>query len=392
MGTVYARGKWLWLGFRDASGKWVYRSSGLPVGQEKRAKLALASIEGAISQGDQSVAGDLHTVASFCAQWVASRRARKVWSVRDDEQRMRDHVLPELGSMRLLEVRAVHVRACMAKVMQKDLAPRTVMNVYGALHRLFADAVAHEVALNNPCVMQRHELPGRVDADDEWRQTAVFTRAEVEALITKRPEIPADRRVLYALGFLAGLREGEISALKWRALDKAAPVLGSLHITRSYSRKNKQVKVTKTKVQRLVPVHPWLASVLAEWELQGWREFFGRAPGPEDLLLPNRAGRHLTDNNVLDGLAIDLGRLGFRERRFHDARRTFISLAQVDGAAPHVLKPITHGTKMGGMLGDYTSLPWATLCSAVSCLQLGPREGAVSVLPTLLTTVTGGNR
>jgi hypothetical protein len=54
----------------------------------------------------------------------------------------------------------------------------------------------------------------------------------------------------------------------------------------SYDFKHKRVKDTKTERPREVPVHPTLAKVLAEWKLAGWQRLMGRAPKPEDLLVP----------------------------------------------------------------------------------------------------------
>ena len=59
-------------------------------------------------------------------------------------------------------------------------------------------------------------------------------------------------------------------------------------------------------------------------------------PQPDDPIVPSRRGgvrnRHRSRDNLLD----DLRRLGLRHRRQHDLRRTFITLARVDGAQRHL--------------------------------------------------------
>jgi hypothetical protein len=131
-------------------------------------------------------------------------------------------------------------------------------------------------------------------------------------------------------------------------------------------------------------VHPTLAKILAQWKLAGWPAQFGRPPKEDDLLLPNRASRYLNDQNVNGIRASSFEMLGLRSRRFHDARRTFISLAQADGALPHVLKLITHTP--AEVIDLYTTLPWRTLCDAVGKLKLELRQG--DLLP--LRAVGGG--
>ena len=77
----------------------------------------------------------------------------------------------------------------------------------------------------------------------------------------------------------------------------------------------------------------------------------------------------------------DLEVLGLRGRRGHDLRRTFITLAQADGAPPHMLKWVTHGTRTG-IMDQYTSPPWPPLCAEVAKLRVELREGKVLELPT----------
>jgi len=51
-------------------------------------------------------------------------------------------------------------------------------------------------------------------------------------------------------------------------------------------------------------------------------------------------------------------------------RRTFVTLAQVDGAPRDVLKVITHGVSEADIVDMYTSVPWPTLCEAVARLRV----------------------
>lgn len=48
--------------------------------------------------------------------------------------------------------------------------------------------------------------------------------------------------------------------------------------------------------------------------------------------------------------------LGLRRRRGHDLRRTFITLAQVDGARRDLLETVTHGPR-GDIVSIYTTFP-----------------------------------
>jgi len=375
MGTVYARGERLWIGYKDPSGKWVYARTDFTVGHEDKARKVLQAVERQVKAGEAYGEAQLGpvTLERYFERWIAERK-RLVASAKDDETRLRRHALPTLGRLALREIRALQVRNLVRALKAKcgpgkdQLAPRTVRHVYATLHRLFEDALAEELIEVNPCTLKRGELPAKVDKDPTWRATAVFTREELTALISDA-RIPEHRRVLYAGIFLTGSRIGEWAARRWRDWDTTLQPLGRLLVATSYSRKLHREKSVKTERPREVPVHPVLAGILAAWRADGWANLYGRAPTPDDLISPSPTGRHLADPNVLERLHADLATLGIRPRRIHDSRRTFISLAQADGARKDVLRWVTHGPT-GDIVDLYTTLPWATLCEEVVKLRI----------------------
>jgi integrase len=220
-----------------------------------------------------------------------------------------------------------------------------------------------------------------VDKSPEWCSTAVFTREEVETLLSDT-RLPEDRRVLYALLFLTGMRIGEAVALRWNAWDASAQRLGRLRVSRDFHRKQRREKGVKTERPREVLVHPVLARVLDAWRQEGWKRKQGRPPTADDLVAPFRRGEHRRDPVVHAQLLEDLELLGLRGRRVRDTRRTFISLALADGAARDKLAWVTHGPK-----GDIVSLslPWESLCAEVAKLKVElrpPSSPTGGVLPS----------
>jgi integrase len=327
------------------------------------------------------------TVAELIEMWIAQREARGVAAVQDERTRLRLHVIPVLGAIPARELRPRHVRDFIVSLRQKKsgrtrepLAPRTVRHVYAALRQVLHDAVVDEFLDSNPCVLKRGDLPRKTDKDPRWRSGAVFSREEIEVLITDK-RIPEDRRVLYALEFLTGMRSGEAAALRWSSWDETAAPLGKLGVAVSYDSRAKAEKATKTERPREVPVHPALARVLVSWRDAGWSRFTGRRPADDDLIVPAARGGSRNVSYSLKAFHFDLATLGLRERRHYDSRRTFISLGQADGARKEVLKWITHGAA-GDIVDLYTTLPWATLCEAVVCIRVGTRDAQVIPFPT----------
>ena len=301
-------------------------------------------------------------VAQYAARWLKGREALHLASHKDEAARLKNHVLPKLGHLELTEVRPRHIREFVLGLRQGALAPRTVHHVYQVTALVFRTAIAEELIDATPCVLTKGILPKKVDKDPEWRAQAIYTRDEVERIISDS-RIPEDRRVLYALEALAGLRHGEAAELRWGHYDEKAEPLGALNVGK-----------TKSRVPRGVPVHVTLARVLAEWKLAGWERTYGRSPTPDDFITPTRNATARDAAWTIKQLHEDLDMLGLRRRRGHDLRRTFITLAQVDGARRDLLETVTHGPR-GDIVSIYTTFPWPALCEEVAKLKISLRKG-----------------
>jgi integrase len=259
------------------------------IAEEKKAQAFLNEVEAGIRatlehRGDGET-GPL-TFQRFATNWIKERRDRGLTCAGEDEGRMKHHVLAVFGHRRLDDIRPRDIRQFVREMQAENkLAPRTIRNIYGMLHTLFRDAVVEELIQTNPCIVKHGELPEKIDKEPTWRSTAVFMRDEVEQLISDE-RIPEDRRVAYTILFLAGLREGEMAALRWEHYDAESEPLGRLLVAYSYSTRLRAVKRVKTKIPRDVPVHPTLATVSADWRENGWARMMGRAPTVDDLIVP----------------------------------------------------------------------------------------------------------
>jgi integrase len=400
---VYARGSKLWIRFRDVGGKWRDASTGYNVGQEELARATLDEVLARVRAAPSSASAPNQTltVRAYAELWLSKRETE---TAADDRGRLYNHILPALGHIPIAELRPRQVRAFVDELTRKRrqgnrrkdgsqvpteelLAPRTVRHIYGTLRAMMNDAVADELIASSPCVL-KDELPAKRDKDRTWRRTAVFTRDEVETIISAR-STPHDRRVLASLMFLGAMRFGESAALTWRDYDPTCTPLGKLVIEKSYSTKKRKVKGTKTENPREMPVHPTLARILAEWRLSGFEELTGRQPRPDDPIVPSRRGAYRNVNASLRRFHEDLERIGLRARRQHDARRTFISIARADGAVADKLHFATHGPD-GEIMDDYTTLPWPALCDEVSKAKISLREGKLIEMPMPLAIGASG--
>ena len=381
MASVYSRGKRLWVAIGRGKNRRCIGTD-FVLGQEERARAAAELVEKKIASGELEAA-DLGpmTVTRYVKRWIAERKLRGIGAAHDDEVRLERHVLPKVGRMKLAEIRPRNVRDLVRELRlrcgpgEDQLAPRTVRQIYATMRTMFNDAVADELISATPCVIKRGELPKKIDKDPTWRSQAVFTREEVEALISDE-RIPNDRRVYYGLIFLTGMRPDEVVVRRWRDYDPSVMPLGKLLVASAWDRRHKVEKAVKTERPRDVPVHPTLAHLLAEWKLQGWAEMVRRSPRADDLVIPSRQGKVRNIALMLRRFHEDLDRLGMRRRRQYDARRTLVSLARGDGASKDILRWATHGPS-GDIVDAYTSMPWPAICAEVAKLRIDKRKGTV---------------
>lgn len=310
------------------------------------------------------------TLAAYAEQWIEQRKRRGVRTVDDDEARLRLHVRPVLGGRRIDSIGRKEIRELVERMrMEAKLAPKTIRNVYGTLRTLFRDAVIEELVSLDPCVLPRGALPSAREQSISLtrRKPSIFTREEVRTLLTDE-RVPADRRTFYALLLLTGMRHGEGAGRRWRDLDEMATPLGALTVGTQYND-----DPLKTKTPRVVPVHPTLATLLAEWKQAGFAAFFGRPPCVDDFIVPSRLGGCRARGTSLRNLQEDCAATGITGRRVHDTRHTFISLARRDGARKEVLERVTHNAA-GDIVDHYTQFDWEPLCVSVACLRVLPVE------------------
>jgi hypothetical protein len=297
-GSVIAvRGR-LRLLVKDEAGEWVQRALGLADTPANRtiAERRLAEVRRAMHALERATGGDGGplTVERWGEKWLLTRDNR---DQRNDESRLRMHVYPAIGDLPLADVEPRHL-AAMAKQWQAR-APRTRRNIYSVLKAMFRDAAIEGLIKReaDPCILTHRQLGKIRDAPTFRRREARFSREELEALVGDE-RVPQDRRVWYALLGIGMLRTGEAAGLRWSKIEPATP-LSRIVIDASYD------GATKTDTARHVPAHPTLAGILAEWRLAGWARAFGRAPGPDDLVIPvtpepPRKGRRVAPGSMRD--------------------------------------------------------------------------------------------
>lgn len=224
--------------------------------------------------------------------------------LRGYETSMRLRVLPELGGTRLSEISRVNVQDLADRLLGHGLDPSTIRNTLMPLRAIYRRALARgEVALNPVTGVELPSVRGRRDR--------IATPTEAAALIDALPE---DDRAVWATAFYAGLRLGELWALRDQDVDLEA---GVIRVERAWDRKDGLIEPKSRAGKRAVPIVAALRSHLAARKLRRGTEagfFFGSRNRPFDRdALVARANKNWKQ-------------AGLQSILLHEARHTYASI------------------------------------------------------------------
>ena len=405
MSSIYAKDGRLYCRLK-VGGKWTSKGTKYRPGDEELARRYAQRRQQRIDEqesGAAPVVDSALTVKSYALDtWIKEREVADLdWKV--DLGRLKHHILPAIGHLPIASVGTPKLVEMMRALrFPKDpadkLAQRTIYNIYSVVSALFRDAQLTARIDHSPCTLGDETLGPLVDSDPRWRAQAVFTRAEAEQLISDG-RIAFDRRLYYAFGLLAGLRPGEIAALRVQSYDASYEVLGQLVVDEALNTRKNRIKSTKTDTVRYVPVHPVLAAMLGEWLLSGYEAMTGKKPEPGDLLLPlppkatdrrrSRKGEPIRSGDYAgkrwreEDMAL-LQAEGWRYREMYSTKSTFITLVLDDGADKATIKErVTHAKPQEDAFDGYNrGLQWARTCAEVAKLKISRRDPACYALAT----------
>jgi len=224
-----------------------------------------------------------------------------------------------LGRMRLQEVKPVHVRAAVDRVIEAGYAPRTVARVLMRLKALFCEALRLELVARNPAEAIQVRLPKGEKAARALEPEEVARLLEAAEASRNR-----DMALLLRLMLETGLRRGEALALQWGDVDLER---GEVRVWRAWTKVGSKGAFTPLKTPTAKRVVPLPLGLLRR--LKARKEELLERLNPEEV-----DGLHLVGgvrpvdpdafNHYLRRLA---EKAGLGRVRVHDLRHTWATLA-----------------------------------------------------------------
>jgi integrase len=195
--------------------------------------------------------------------------AYKLSVIRSYEASFRRRLLPNLGAMRLADIRRSDVQDLADRLLAEGLDPSSIRNALMPLRVIFRRAVGRGEIAVNPC--DRIQLPAV-----KGRRERIASPDEAARLVAT---VPDRDRGMWATALYGGLRRGELMALLWTKVDLAT---GVIRVERSWDPKERATVATKSRGgRRRVPMAGALRRHLLEHRLltgSGEGLVFGRTP------------------------------------------------------------------------------------------------------------------
>lgn len=217
------------------------------------------------------------------------------------------YLIPEFGQMPVESITAEKIDAYKERLIEgTPLSNRSVVRHLNVLHGIFKRARRAFGLNENPAGADVVERPPVVYTGE----FDTFEGEEVERLAAAA-ENDQDA-ALYRVAAYAGLRQGELFALRWRCVDFVG---GLIHVRRNFT--HGEEKVPKGKKARSVPMTPDVIDPLARLkDTTRWS-------GDDDLVFPNVIGEFEQHDRMRRRFWSALEKADLRKIKFHDLRHAF---------------------------------------------------------------------
>jgi len=201
------------------------------------------------------------TLDQAAGVWVEGARAGAVHNrsgdpykpsaIRAYEQNLRLRVLPALGRKRLHEIRRADLQALVDELVSEGTSPAVVMTTLLPLRAIFRRAVARgDLGVNPTSGLEMPAVRSRRDR--------IVSPADAERLLAA---LDPEDRPLWATALYAGLRRGELVALRWEDVSLAE---GTIRVERGWDAIEGEIAPKSREGRRKVPVHAGLRDHLLD--------------------------------------------------------------------------------------------------------------------------------
>ena len=311
-------------GYDPGTGKQIQRSITGKTQKEVSQKLKAATL--AIDEGTYTAPSKM-TVGQWMDIWVSEYLGGVKPRTVDNYKGVVNHrIKPGLGAIKLDALNPHTIQNYYNGLTKEGLAPKTVKNVHGILHKALQQAVSNGYIKTNPadaCIIPRPVRRELKPLDEDMIST--FLKAIQGHQF-------AD---LFTVTLFTGMREGEALGLLWDCVDLTKGTLTidkQLQLIRG-SRGQYQMAPTKNSKGRTISLAPSVVNILRNIKRQQLenRLRYGESWADTGFVFTDDLGNHLSASSVYKAFKRVMVEIGSPETRFHDLRHSYAVAAIKSG-------------------------------------------------------------
>lgn len=269
---------------------------------------------------------DNPTVEQWCHEWLWSYKRNSVKQKTFDQYEtiLRTHIIPDIGDIRLADLKTMHIQIIINKMHDSGLSHRTIEVMKIVIHAALKQAQRNKLVSENVC--ENVVLPRK-----QPKHIRVLNEDEQTKLIAALKDNYIGRGLLFAL--YTGMRRGEVLALKWSDYDKNEKTISitkALSRVRTYNKDGNKTMLTVTTPKtdtsiRTVPLIDKAVELLAEHKRKQERymELVGDYYTDNDLIFSSSRGDYLDPGNFNRKLNKTVKKIGIAQISPHALRHSF---------------------------------------------------------------------
>lgn len=275
---------------------------------------------GQIDDG-MSFANTKITLADFLIEWLNNTKASRQHSTwTKSEQICRSYIIPNLGQMKLQNLRPEHIQNLYRSLLDHEVGDYTIIKVHTVLHSALQQAARTGMISRNPA---SYAQPPK----EPVSEMAILNESQVSQLLVAANEHRWE--ALYHLAVVTGMRQMELLGLKWTDLDWLHQ---TLIVERQLQRPDGEgIKFASPKTRYGKRALALGGKTIETLRAHSVRQLAERSAAGDKwietgLIFTNSLGGPIDPRHLLRNFKKLLQAAGLPDIRFHDLRHTAASL------------------------------------------------------------------
>lgn len=291
---------------------------------KKEAQAAFIELQNEVNNGTYIEPSKL-LVKDFLYEWFKLKKTTISHQTCQVYDRILEiHIIPSLGTMKLIDLKTIHIQSYINTLHEKGYAPETIKKFFNIIRNALAHALDMELISSNSA--NKVKLP----SISRKTNMAIWDKDQVNQFLN----VAKGNRyfIMYHLALMTGMRQGEILGLRWKDIDFTQNVI---RISQTLSHDGKRfLEGAKSKASiRTIALPETTIKVLCEHKeiIAMEKEDFGEGYCDYDLVVCTPIGSQLIPSNIRKAFNRLIEKAEVPKIRFHDMRHTHATLLLAQG-------------------------------------------------------------